>query len=718
MLRRYGVGVRGVPYPEPFSETSVRDDADRRLRGAHGSDSGLLGVLWDRSALVIPGTDTDAPREHLQAVEHLSRVRLFRLPEDGAVTEEVFEGRVAGYLDLRGGAAKGFWDDRFRMDETGTTLVEWRRRTGAKVSARDEAAGQLIAGHLRGPLRDFRFFGVVPGRPVSFERLVLDDLDAHPFFGRPEVEAAGIAGLFRAVANMGVHYRAPTDKRGSVLWQPGLHGGIPLTPKPDAFHEATYLAHDIFHHLLPDPIFDGTVSELLRRVYIVARMLSEAFTLVLADMVFVDAIRTSGHAYDFTRRLAWPVYEATGSAGAPIDPERLRALLLANGHFCVSGSLETWRREVRGSGAEATLEAYRAGYGRFFRADLVWTAANWRDFARRPDEFRRWWTLVGPVAHENGLALETVPELARAAQVDDRSTLEDLVEQVGSHLFRTRIEPALRRPPAVEPQGRRLNRAFARWMSGQLLVHVRHDFLPEVRQEALLLADALCRSPVSAQEDVARLRAFFERRIERLAARGMLARADADMFREMVPHVEPRFVGYVNVPETHEEAARRLLGGRDADRNPGAALLIRDVQRGRTLLQRKDDLHPHPAARGRLSLWGGSLDAGEEPEDALCRELGEELGDPLLVAELLAESRYRRRFRLSADPWTGDYDLYVFEAAVDAETFDRWARDFQEPGAVLEGIAVLLEPDELRGSLSAPGSFMASLHEVIATLLA
>lgn len=85
------------------------------------------------------------------------------------------------------------------MDETGATPAEWQRRTGAKVSARDVTVAQLIADRLRGPLRDLRFFGIAPARPVSFERLVLDDLDGHPFFGRREVEAAGLAGLFRTL---------------------------------------------------------------------------------------------------------------------------------------------------------------------------------------------------------------------------------------------------------------------------------------------------------------------------------------------------------------------------------------------------------------------------------------------------------------------------------------------------------------------------------------
>ncbi len=335
----------------------------------------------------------------------------------------------------------------------------------------------------------------------------------------------------------------------------------------------------------------------------------------------------------------------------------------------------------------------------------------------RKDEFRRWWELVGPIARANALNLQTLPELAADCGVSDDDSTETLVEKIGTYQFRTRLLPLLTRPPNPEPRERVLGRAFARWMCGQLLGLVRYDFIPEVREEARLIADALCRYPVRSQEDAERLRSFFERRVDRLAKRGMLADADADMWKEMVPHVEPRFVGYVNVPETHKEAARRLLEGSGSDMRPGVCLLIRNKKTGEAILQRKDWMHPNPDVRGRLSLWGGSIEPGEEPEDALPRELDEEFQNKLLVAEIMGQARYRRRFRLSANPWPGTYDLYVFEALVDTETFERWKNDFAEPGQILEGMTVTMGVDELREFLNHGSSFLCSHNEVIETLL-
>jgi len=122
--------------------------------------------------------------------------------------------------------------------------------------------------------------------------------------------------LLHRALNLGPFFRAPSNRRENIYWNPGGNGGIPYTPKinkltgiPDAIHETTYFVHDLNHHILmPDLVFEGTTDPLERRIQIICRMMSEALTLVAADMLFVDTLVRSGASYDFEKRKIYPLF--------------------------------------------------------------------------------------------------------------------------------------------------------------------------------------------------------------------------------------------------------------------------------------------------------------------------------------------------------------------------------------------------------------------------
>lgn len=88
------------------------------------------------------------------------------------------------------------------------------------------------------------------------------------------------------------------DKRGIFLkvwsyraqrnyFHPSVNSGLPLIKKDDPVHEGTFMMHDMFHYIFRDPIITGHETDEERVVYIACRMISEACTLVLADMTAV-----------------------------------------------------------------------------------------------------------------------------------------------------------------------------------------------------------------------------------------------------------------------------------------------------------------------------------------------------------------------------------------------------------------------------------------------
>lgn len=66
------------------------------------------------------------------------------------------------------------------------------------------------------------------------------------------------------------------------------------------------------------------------------------------------------------------------------------------------------------------------------------------------------------------------------------------------------------------------------------------------------------------------------------------------------------------------------------------AVAVLETEDGRYLLQLRDDL-PGVSLRGYWGLFGGAIEAGETPEEALRREMQEELGITATGAEFLAQ---------------------------------------------------------------------------------
>ena len=109
-------------------------------------------------------------------------------------------------------------------------------------------------------------------------------------------------------------------------------------------------------------------------------MLSEAITLVFADMLFVEALRRGGVEYDWTKRKIWPLFRDCG-----LDPFKhsdsqhllsvFRTLLEANVPYCLLGDDTKYRELLSkhlGNPVEVVapaLEDFKQKYMPFFVED-------------------------------------------------------------------------------------------------------------------------------------------------------------------------------------------------------------------------------------------------------------------------------------------------------------------------------------------------------------
>jgi hypothetical protein len=284
------------------------------------------------------------------------------------------------------------------------------------------------------------------------------------------------------------------------------------------------------HHLMPDLVFDGAESRDHKRVYIAYRMMSEGVSLVLADMLFVDALASDpAHAgYDFTARRIYPLYRA-------IDPARradLRWLLRQIVGFVLRGDpgelpvdTDAWR-------------AFHAKYTKFFVADFQWTRMNWQNLVARSPMVRGWIDLVGPDAFE----AQGVWFLSRAVEEVGRGRpLAELCDRLFDVVWERRITPALAFSRTVDPRRSR-SAAFRRWLTGQVAFFARYAPIVAAPPLAAELA-ARIRDPRDFDEaEIVETRRRFGDHVRALAKEGIVSDDDAAIFPDLFPLFDPFFL--------------------------------------------------------------------------------------------------------------------------------------------------------------------------------
>jgi hypothetical protein len=553
ILAPYGIHVEARTIPAGMDQ----NDAIAGFLQPNES-SRVLAVCEEVSNLYVRGNPKLSPRRHLDLVDHRSGITVWERTPAGTVEQSTFTHLTSGYVDRSGGATEdpdGWWDTIFRLSSTHLTYLEMASRTGTKISSRDHALSKFVLQRIHYPtLLDLNFNPIRQSRTVDFRPDVADRITNSPEFGNPWAQTFGLGKFLTYVLNTGLFFRAAGNRRAKNYWWPGLNGGIPLVNKPDPIHEITYQAHDFFHFLLPDLIFTGETDPRSRRVYIIYRMISEAVTLVLADMFFVESLRRSGVAYDFSTRKVHPLFSALGLEEATIDPSTLKAVLAANVEFCLTGTVTRYEKLLEGRG-NAALEAFRQYYSVFFIQDLRWTARNFTNMSLRAEEFRRWWEWVDSIAPAAGVHLDSISSFGR-----DLNTDLPLVDAVFQKVWEEKLSPILSGASRLDASETRRKRAFVRYMIGQGGLFARFGYLPDTKFVADRIAAALRDLPENVDlEEIERIRAYYDDHVDSLSGRNLISLDDASVFKEIYPLFDPFFVSYADDGASLEEIARSIL---------------------------------------------------------------------------------------------------------------------------------------------------------------
>lgn len=490
------------------------------------------------------------------------------------------------------------WDDIFVAPNLPYTYHELRQM-GFKHSSRDQVISDFIKDvvHYKDRL-SLAFSDLSTKRAVDFGVKVSDLVDGNEYYNNPFAEKYGYKRLIEHTLSMGAFWRAAENRRQNTYWCPGLNGGIPVvSKKDDKIHEDVFRAHDFGHYIVPDLIFTGNDSVWHRRAYVAYRMISEATTMSLADMLFVHALKTAGIEYDFTKRRIYPLFVALGLSFD--DPktfiENLKTVVRANFVYCLQGDDSEYKRLLKANGQidETTgtsecLEKFKEKYMPFFVEDFRWTEHNYDNMVQRAEDLQRWWTAVEPLRTFPDVPMRTVDDFLGALE-SDHTDLYDLsdkqfVDAVFEQVFDNVVAPVFRAQAQQAPASHLLFRAFTRWVTGQLAICSKYA---PVYKESVEAQKNIIAEVMKAREDldhfslakVDAIRAQFESYLSALVDRSLISKDDQRTFAEVYPLFDPYYVSYDKATSEYEDlaAVSRRIFSLDAHRQKQVSAINRYI---------------------------------------------------------------------------------------------------------------------------------------------
>lgn len=549
-MAKHARHLRILPCPDDESERLAQvlaylKSADEKDRFVLRETSNLfVADALDRGERVISSKDVDGER-----VYHVSNLAVYTLDTAGNLQCKSYESRVEGLVDLSNRQAdtgeQHWWDDIFAPLRSGATYDRERDLWG-KCSARQQAISQFICDHLMFKrLRDVNFSPHQPSEAVDFtpSRSAVNVLRNNGFvqMARLQESSWGLGNLLTNVTNAGAFFRSADSNRSGNYFLPPL-SGIPRHKKPDPFWETTFQLHDFFHQAIPDQLFTGAHSAAHRNVYVAARLMSEGFTIILADMLFVEAVKASGFDYDYTARKINPLF---GSLQLPAGDRKaqLKALLKANVMFANLGDESHYRAMLKPDSEEA-FRGYTETYKHFFVPDLLWSVGNYDDMSARRECFEAWSQLIGGKLFEQcqlSLLDNTVDALLKKGV--DLSTYSGAVEPVFEHLFEEVLAPQLL---AVEPlsDAQAQSNAFRRYMVGQSFMYAVYRNVAEMGDRGRAMVAALSGSKDFTDADMARIRAQYRADLMYLHGQSLITGDELKIFSQIFPLLSPRFLSY------------------------------------------------------------------------------------------------------------------------------------------------------------------------------
>ena len=503
-----------------------------------------------------------------QQVYNISSVKLYKL-EDGELKEYDYLRKVSGRVDLRllkTDEDNKWWDRIFVNDLTGENY-ELEREYAGKVSARQLALSDFVEEHVNFTKhRNLAFNPIIMKGSIDFTRSPLELVGSvekgefkidNPFivrsFGSSSPWAEFMQNFFTN-SMQETYLRTSDNRRSGNYFLPPI-SGIPLHPKADPFHQTTFQYHDICHQALPDLLFTGKDTPENRMVYVAERMMSEAITLIMADMLFVDGVKESGFQYDYSARAINPLYDAIkaqlleGKQNFSKDElkNKLHDLLLANVKFALLGDKSYFQNCLNDDEkSSVALENYTKTYQHFFTPDLEWTDGNYKDMVQRSKDFADWKEIVGDDLFKRAdlpLLDDVTSSIKNKKHKIDLSNYETAVDAVFEEVFESRILPKLEKGQELTTESVR-SKGFLRYMVGQMAFYSKYAEVGDIKERGQEMVARLKDTQEFTPQIIEEIRAAFSKDVKTVFQSKRITQTDAKMFEQIYPLFSPRYLSY------------------------------------------------------------------------------------------------------------------------------------------------------------------------------
>ena len=506
--------------------------------------------IREQTTLFEKHTKKTANYEEFCEVVHFSNVTA-NIQKDGVKTQFDFPAEVNGFIfpHLKTTRDDVYnWDDIFVSSRTMKTYQEMKDN-GVKNSARDLAFSKLID-ELPFIFEfekkvNLNFNPTEINDVVSFEPFIYHLFQENEYY-KIAYKNPLFKNIVNNVLNEGLFIRRASNRKQKNYWLPGLNAGIPLTPKKDELHEMTFMFHDIMHFIFTD-VFVVDDSKLAKNKYIISRMMSEAFTLVLADMLFVSLIKKENIEYDYNKRRIYPLFEQLDFSIDKSNISKIKDLLWANVCFALMGR-ETELLTLVGD--QSLIDHYKEKYQRFFQEDYRWTNHNYENVVKKASSNRK-------LIKITDFCQDAIPNTDTFCNdLDLTTSLEDQIKVVFTEMF-GKLETVINTEITYD-ESLAFTNAVKRYYVGQMSVFFKFETLYNdlfiTQMMAYLKKDRL------TQDDLKSLNEIYSVYINKLENDHYISKYTAKDFKNICPIFDPFYVFYEKKEnETFDETLNAIF---------------------------------------------------------------------------------------------------------------------------------------------------------------